>query len=399
MDTKIRLHMPAIPHTITKSEYCHCAFTGKVLRFIPMMMSIGYEVYHYGVETSETTATKNIELMSKKEWDAFRIVSYKFLYPNMTDCEINDELNDIKKPIYNLANIGIPLYKVFNARLKAALRENYRDTTTDIVCLPFQKAHDEAVNDLNVICIESGIGYNDSYRNYRVFESYAHLHYTLGVQNLNNCSNYFFVAPNYYNTLEFPLNLLPTPKKIGFFGRICDSKGMSIIIEVAKQFPDVEFVICGKGDYLGYLTEKNIVYKEPVHGDDRGIFLGSLTAMLSPSLYVEPFAGSAVEAQLCGCPIITQSYGAYTETVENFKTGILCHTLQDYCDGVQRALDGKFDRQYIGNRARQLYDMYKIAHRYNYIFNCVMDIHNGANGWYSENQHSEKLEKYNLLLE
>lgn len=38
--------MPAIPNTITSNEFSHCAFTGKVLRFATMIMSLGYEVYH-----------------------------------------------------------------------------------------------------------------------------------------------------------------------------------------------------------------------------------------------------------------------------------------------------------------------------------------------------------------
>jgi hypothetical protein len=74
----------------------------------------------------------------------------------------------------------------------------------------------------------------------------------------------------------------------------------------------------------------------------------------------------------------------------------LCHTLQDYCDGVQKALDGKFDRQYISDRARKMYDMYNVAHIYHYIFNCIIDINNGSNGWYSKNQHCEKIEKYTI---
>jgi hypothetical protein len=52
MHSQMRLHLPAIPHTITSPEFSHCAFTGKVLRFAPMMRSRGYEVIHYGVEGS-----------------------------------------------------------------------------------------------------------------------------------------------------------------------------------------------------------------------------------------------------------------------------------------------------------------------------------------------------------
>ena len=65
MTIKIRLHLPAIPHTITRSEFSHCAFTGKVQRFASMMRSREFEVFHYGVETSITGADKNIGRLDK----------------------------------------------------------------------------------------------------------------------------------------------------------------------------------------------------------------------------------------------------------------------------------------------------------------------------------------------
>ena len=61
----MRLHLPAIPLTITSAAYSHCDFTGKALRFPRMMMSLGYEVYHYGVEGSESDAV-NIDLLSSR---------------------------------------------------------------------------------------------------------------------------------------------------------------------------------------------------------------------------------------------------------------------------------------------------------------------------------------------
>jgi glycosyltransferase involved in cell wall biosynthesis len=391
MATKIRLHIPAIPHTITKSEYSHCAFTAKVQRFPTMMMSVGYEVYHYGVETSEVNATENITLLTKVEWDKLRVASCKEIYKLASDKEAEDRLNNKQHFVGDLSVVTTPLYKKFNERLKEALIKNYRSPQTDIICLPYQKMHDDALTGLNVLCIETGVGYSDSYRDYRIFESYAHLHYTLGKQGVEHFSNYHFVAPMYYNVLEFPLNLAPTMNKIGFFGRICDSKGLLIIVEVAKRFPGVQFILCGQGSVERYLTEPNIIFKEPVHGVKRVEFLRSLTGMMAPSLYPEPFGSSVIEAQLCGCPIITQSFGAFTETVENFKTGLLCHVLQDYCEGIVMCLEGKFDRQYVSDRAKKLYDMYNVAHQFDYIFNCILDLHNGSNGWYSTKQHIKKL--------
>ncbi len=40
----------------------------------------------------------------------------------------------------------------------------YRSTSTDLVCLPFGPVHEVGINDLNVISIESGIGYDNSYK-------------------------------------------------------------------------------------------------------------------------------------------------------------------------------------------------------------------------------------------
>jgi glycosyltransferase involved in cell wall biosynthesis len=100
----------------------------------------------------------------------------------------------------------------------------------------------------------------------------------------------------------------------------------------------------------------------------------------------------AVEAQLCGTPVMTKDYGAQTETVENFKTGLRCHTLADYCYGVQMAIDGKFDRLYIRDRAVKLYDMFNVARQYDYTLKTILDVNNGNSGWYSEESHIELLE-------
>lgn len=180
-NSQIRLHMLGLPHTITSNKFSHCAFTGKVLRFCEMMVRIGFEVYHYGIETSETKATKNINVLSLEEWKNLRKISIKFWFKNFTDEEIDKALKDKTTFVGDLGNISTSLYKVFNNKLKNHIIQNYRSTSTDIICLPFGQAHDEALKDLNVVCVESGIGYENSYRDYRIFESYAILHQTMAL--------------------------------------------------------------------------------------------------------------------------------------------------------------------------------------------------------------------------
>lgn len=386
----IRLHMPAIPHTITRQEYSHCAFTGKVLRFAPMMISRGFEVYHYGIETSEPNATKNINLLSENEWTKLRFESYKFLHPILTEDEIVIKLNDTKTFIGDLGNINTPLYSEFNKRFKIEIQKNYRSIQTDIICLPFGASVEPAIKGLNYLCVETGIGYPNSYKDFRIFESYCKLHITMEKEK-KQCQHYWFVIPNYYDTLEWPLSLNPNKTQIGYFGRLCDIKGCNIFVEISKQFPNLTFVLCGQGDPTKYLIRPNVIYKPPIHGTDRGTFLGSLTALMAPSMYLEPFCGVNVEAQLCGTPVLSNDCGAFVETIEPFKTGMLCHTLADYYDSIQMALDDKFDRKYIRERATRLYDMYNVGKQYEYAFKTILNVYNGQKGFYSKDSHIELL--------
>ena len=116
-----------------------------------------------------------------------------------------------------------------------------------------------------------------------------------------------------------------------------------------------------------------------------------MVAYLAPTSFVEPFCGAAVEAQLCGTPVITKDYGAQTETVEQGVTGLRCHTLEDYCVGIRMAQRGEFDREKIRERAVKRYDMKEVAKTYDYIFRCIMDVYRTeANGWYSTTSYLSK---------
>lgn len=387
--SKIRLHIFGLPHTITTNKFSHCAFTGKILRFIPMMKSVGYEVYYYGNDLynkeSLTCADMNVNILDTDEMLRLKEEVYK----QQNKSDIQNKLDDQLNNFLDFTDITSVLYTEFNDKLAKELHKYYRGPNTDIICLPFGRAHDRAIKDIpNKCIIETGIGYSSSFADIRVFESYAILHQTLAREN-KGLMNYWFVCPNYYNIKEFELSLKPNKNTVGFFGRVSDVKGCNIIVEIAKSMPNVLFILCGVGDYKKYITEKNIIYKEPIHGDGRSEYLGSLNALIAPSCYSEPFCGVSVEAQLCGTPVITNDFGALVETVEPMKTGVHCHTLADYIAGIRMALDDKFDREYIRMRAVQMYDMYNVAKKYDYIFKTVNDLYNGNNGWYSKQSYLE----------
>jgi len=82
--------------------------------------------------------------------------------------------------------------------------------------------------------------------------------------------------------------------------------------------------------------------------------------------------------------VICADAGAFGETVEHGETGVRCHTLQDYCVGVQMALDGAFDRERIRRRAVARYDMKRVAERYAYAFRTILDLYRPGGGWYGD---------------
>jgi hypothetical protein len=162
----MRLHLLALPHTITTDAFSHCAFTGKIKRFSPMMRSVGFEVFHYGVEGAESGADREIDVLSRIEWSDLRLKSLLFS-AEMSEEEAKKRLEDPTAFIGELGDISTPLYAEFNRRLRDLLRENYRSNQTDIVCLPFGKGHEEAVRGSGMVCVETGIGYHGSFLPYR----------------------------------------------------------------------------------------------------------------------------------------------------------------------------------------------------------------------------------------
>jgi hypothetical protein len=51
------------------------------------------------------------------------------------------------------------------------------------------------------------------------------------------------------------------------------------------------------------------------------------------------------------------------------------------------ALDGKFNRMYIRERAVSKYSLEAVGKSYEYALKSIMDVHNGKNGWYSGTSH------------
>ncbi len=157
----MKLHLLGLPHTVTNDSFSHCAYTGKILRFAPMLRAQGFEVIHYGVAGAQSGADEQVDIMTTDEH--LRFLNIKKYHDDAT-AFVGDK-----------AVIGTPLFTQFNFRLRDELVD--RLEPGDVVCLPMGHAHENAVTGQpliksgEVVAVETGIGYPNPCTIRRIYES------------------------------------------------------------------------------------------------------------------------------------------------------------------------------------------------------------------------------------
>jgi glycosyltransferase involved in cell wall biosynthesis len=342
----MKLHLLSIPHTVTRGDFAHCAFTGKVLRFSRMMRD--HHVIHYGVEGSESGATEDVVVMDTDEHLA--LLGHPYHAQHETGGMYGDD-----------AKADSLLYKQWNLYARDELKA--RVEPGDLILLPFGHAHAPAIRGLPILhggagAVESGIGYYDCLLPWRIYESEAVRHAAMGKEGRfgvhESSKRLEYVVPNYYDPADWPAGA--GGDAVVFLGRLTHGKGLALVLELARQRPDVPFRIAGSGrmdDSFGDVPDNVEILGPLTH--ERADYLGTARAIIAPSRYVEPFCGTVVEAQLCGTPAITSNFGAFTETVEHGVTGLRCQTMREWSAALDAVLD--FDRAAVRRRAVARYSL------------------------------------------
>lgn len=359
----MRLHMLGLPHTRTVQAMSHCAYTGKVLRFGPMMAAEGFEVIHYGVGPPESPGWADfVEVLTPAQQE--ELLGYDPLHPS-------------PEFVGRSTHVQSKHYQAFNAALKPLLESYVRGD--DIVCLPFGHGHEAALTPriLKDHAVETGIGYPTCITGYRIYESQAWFHWHLGRADRRAWLSEW-VVPNYFDPADWPLRPTdPLPDQyVLYFGRITPEKGMNVVWNLAKLRPDLTFLLVGQGDPSPWLAEKlpNLRALGPVAGRERARIFHGARCVLLPTEYVEPFGGVAVEAMLTGTPVLTSDHGAFTETVPSFRR---CHTAGDWMLGLDETLQvhPASLRAYATNR----YAMGMVGPKYARIFRDIPGLR--THGW------------------
>ena len=322
-----------------------------------MMTDLGHEVILYASEENEARVSELVTVITKDK--------QRELFGN----------SDHTKDFFNLKwDMYEPGWVEMNSNAIKAIAD--RIQPTDFICIiggTCQKVISDAFP--NHMSVEYGIGYLGTYSKYRVFESYAHMHYAHGQDHDDNGSFYDTVIPNYYDNEEFPF----AEEKDDYFlfiGRLIDRKGWRIAQEVCEKLGK-RLILAGQGQMSGYGEHIGVVGVEK-----RGELMSKAKAVFVPTTYIEPFGGVHAEALLCGTPVITTNFGVFTETVTNGVNGYRCDVFRDFLAATQ-AVEGFSNDQLkkIRKAAQERFSTQIVALEYEKYFDRLYDLWD--RGWYA----------------
>jgi glycosyltransferase involved in cell wall biosynthesis len=340
---KYRFHYPGLVHLPVTERYMGCAFTQKIVKLTKMLMSLGHEVFIYGCEGSDVSCTEFIQTHTladvRREWGEG---------DNRFELGYDWKQRQFKHD-FNAKRTETTM-KFYGACIEEIAR---RKRPGDFLLLAqgfYHKPIDDAVG-IYLSC-EPGIGYRGSYpakpdkKHFRAFESSYIMNYTYGSEHPRegtgpNGNYYDRVIPNYFDPKDFEF----CDKKEDYYfyiGRMIIRKGVwtavkataavgSKLILAGQVDPEIDVHKLPKHcEFIGYVEPK-----------ERTDIMKKAKAVFVPTFYLEPFAGTHIEAMICGTPVITTNFGVFPETVVNGRNGFRCDVLDDF---VRAARDvGKLD--------------------------------------------------------
>ncbi len=372
-----------LPHTKTGKEFISCAYTQKVLNFCKMMKSLGHEVFHYGCDGSDNGAfTEHITTVTdeqRQKWFGG---------------------NDWKKEFYSVEyDLSKPYWQEKNKNDIAEIKKRIQDR--DFICViagVCQKPIADAFPDN--MTVEYGIGYEGIFSKYKIFESYAWMHYLYGQRGIANGESFDSVIPNYFDPADFPLQTAKDGYAL-FVGRLIPRKGIEEAAE-ACQKAGIKLIVAGQGGKTqpdGKIAApglnfggQGVEYIGTVDVKARGQLMAGARALLAPTRYIGPFEGVSVEALFCGTPVITTDWGSFAENNLHGKTGYRCRTMGEMIFALQN-LNQLWEPERIRDYAVSNFTMDVVKFKYEAYFEQLLQLWDN-NGYYSSEVSKHFITRY-----
>lgn len=334
---KPKLHVLGLAHTQTTEAYSVCAFTQNALKFSRMMVEHGHEVILYAGEHDESGAELVTCITEEKQ------ASLGFTGP---------------ETILNIDYMNPGHWLLFLNNVVRELRQ--RVTLDDIVCVSMGSPTMSPIFELFPRqCVEYTAGYAGiDPRSRHVWPSHAWEHFVSGYRNLDG-NGFDTVIPHPVETETSPFCEDPDDYFV-WIGRP-SRKGRHIAVQAARATGSRLLIVGDDGANLDYGE-----YMGHVSPEQRGDLLSKARGLFVPTEYIGPFELVFAEALMCGTPVITTDWGAFTEYVEQGVDGYRCRTMPQFIEAVESV--GKLDRAQIHDRAIARFSPPVVAAQYEEYF-------------------------------
>ena len=383
----MKIFVLGVPHTQTTREFNTCPFTIKAWNQCRMLHRRGHEVVHIGVEGSDPECSENVAAISRDEWAAYYEHPGARRYNTQTDGKFQ------------------AYQELYASRVRAAIEARVSRPWEAIVACTWGDAQIAATQGLEQFVVESGIGYRHTWAKYRVFISYAWMHFHYGKEGKHAGNGWYdVVIPNAVDPELFdyrPREERPQDKsdELLFMGRLNDDKGVAVAIDVARR-AGRRIAIVGQGDPARFLSPSPptplspgerghaVRYLPPVDVEGRRKLMAEAAALLCPTIYVEPLGNVALEAQASGTPVISTDWGGFTETVLHGVTGFRCRTMDQFVWAVKNIdrIDPVACRQWVIDN----FSLERIGLMFEEYYQMLLDL--AGDGWYAEHPDRQDLD-------
>jgi len=363
---KPRFHIMGIPYTKTRKDYIMCPFTQLTYNMCKMMMSLGYEVYHYGAEGSDVPCTEQVDVVSDElQHEVYGDYDWRHNYWKFK----RDD-------------------KVFTTFANNAIQQiNLRKQPQDILLTVNGHTDKRIADSVGLMTVEYAVGYEGVFSQYKVFASYSWMMYIYGKLGIKDGNWYDAVIPHYFDPDNFEFK----EKKDDYFvylGRLVPRKGPHIAAQVCEKI-GAKLIVSGQGDLASCDLNKPFVERVDCGSlKSRSDLLGGARAVFTPTVYIEPFNMVTVEALMCGTPVISTDWGSFPEIVRHGEVGYRCRTFDDFIWAAENIgnIKPKDCREYAVNN----YSLSRVSKMYEEYFLKLQDLY--GKGWYAEHPEKENLD-------
>lgn len=336
----MRFHILVNPYVPTSrgGQYNCDAFNVYACR-LAKMLAKRYPVFVYGTSSNPFDKADRVnytQIISEDEYKDLDINRGVYL-THQDNLEIKQKKNN--------------LVVKYNTISKFCVEKNCDKGDFVLYCYMENPELQQNKNLIHVAPCSMGGGYQ--YAMYTIFASSVWAHYMIG----KSCTQGMYssvychldtwgIAPPIFPKREFTFSTQKEPNTVLYLGRIQRAKGVETVIRLAKLMPNKLFLIAGDTvptfDNHIFIqdTQTNVEITSNVKvigyqdTENRRKLLSSVSCLIQPSPYAEPFGFNVVEAYLSGTPAVTTDYGTFTETVIQGVTGYRCRTDEEFVQAL-----------------------------------------------------------------